>query len=451
MESINLKDIAKVLDCTIVNDEKVTSISTDTREITQGSLFIAIKGENFDGHKFVEEAFKKGAVACVVEEKQNHNGEQLIVQNSITAYGEIAKLYRDKFKIKVVGLTGSIGKTSTKEMVYSVLNPQEKTLKTEQNYNNEIGTPKTLLGIDSSFKNAVIEMGMSGFSEIEYLTKMVQPDIGIITNIGVSHIEALGSKEGILKAKFEITEGIKENGILILCGDDNMLWNEKDNIKIKTLTYGVRNKKATAYAENIVYNENSTEFVICYENNKYNAEIPILGEHNVLNAVCAFLVGSVLGYDEKNCAKNLSTFKTSGMRQNIVEHSGCKVIEDCYNASPDSMKSSLNLLNLVEKKNKKIAVLGDMLELGEFSQQMHTEVGEFVASGDVDCLLTFGENSKFISDKAKELKVESYHFTDKEQLLEKLLQITKTGDVILFKASRGMKLEDVIQGFYKRY
>lgn len=449
MDVMSLREIANTLGVSCDRDASVPDICTDTRKITKGCLFVALIGENFDGHDYVQEALESGAVAAVVQKKVKAGGLLFEVKSTEKAFQQIAGLYRSKYNVNMVGITGSIGKTTTREMVYAVLNYFDKTLKTEKNLNNQFGTPQMLLQLNSSYKNAVIEMGMSGLGEIEDLTMCVQPDIALITNIGVTHIELLGSRENILKAKLEIIKGLKENGKLVLCADDDLLYNRKSAFKQETFTYGLKNKEADVTAEDIKQNKDGVSFTICFKDKKYKAHLPIPGEHNVLNALGGFLVGVLSGYDPTACAKALSNYKTSGMRQNIVTKGSYTVIEDCYNAGPDSMKSSLKLLKTVADGGRTVAVLGDMLELGQLHEQMHQLVGKYVAENDIDFLLTTGDGGKIIVDSALQNGVKnSFWFESKAALSEELKKIVEDGDTLLFKASRGLKYEELITQFY---
>ncbi|MGL5972778.1 MAG: UDP-N-acetylmuramoyl-tripeptide--D-alanyl-D-alanine ligase [Oscillospiraceae bacterium] len=447
MEKIGFSKISKALDLDINFDIDINSVSTDTRVINKGSLFIALKGYNFDGADYIEEAFLKGASVCITEKDvSSDNGIVIVVEDAVLALQKIASIYRQQFDINVIGITGSIGKTSTKEMVYAVLSGFEKTLKTKSNLNNEIGTPQTVLRIENQHKNAVIEMGMSNFFEIDALSKCILPDIGIITNIGVSHIENLKSQEGIFKAKSEIVSGLKESGILILNGDDDILFNNKNVFRHKKLLYGIDNKNVDAFATNIVYGNDKTSFIINYEGSKYNAIIPCLGKHNVLNSLAAFLVSAYLGYNREQSCENFCNFKNTGMRQNIVKRNDLTIIEDCYNAGPDSMRSALETLKILNNKGKKIAVLGDMLELGENSRYYHQLVGEYIGLYNIDILITFGEMSLNMHDK-NDVKLKR-HFYDKDDIVLFLKDVIKFDDALLFKASRGLKFEDIINKFY---
>ena len=446
MEKLKLSEIAPYLGATYNKDAEFDSVCIDTRKITKGCLFICIKGERFDAHQFADEALSFGASAVMIHSDIEPNGAYIKVDDTSKAMLSLSGYYRSKFNIPVVGLTGSVGKTTTKEFTHLVVSAKYNAIKTLGNLNNEIGVPQMLFQIDKSTEAAVIEMGMNHFGEISRLVNEVKPTIGLITNIGVSHIENLGSREGILKAKLELCEGLAEGAPLILNGDNDMLQTVKDEHH-KVVFYGIENGEFKA--ENIVETDNSTSFDVAYYGKKQHITIPTIGIHNVYNALAAFAVGYFLNVEPQAAADALGTYVPAGMRQKVVDVDGITSIEDCYNASPDSMRAALKTLSNI-KGNKKIAVLGDMLELGDYAKTAHTEVGKAVAENKIDYLLAYGNDAKFYVDGAKQDGVENaFLFDDKEKLSEMLLNIATKGDAILFKGSRGMKLEDVINTVYK--
>lgn len=446
MEKLKLSEIAPYLGATYNKDAEFDSVCIDTRKITKGCLFICIKGERFDAHQFADEALSLGAAAVMIHSDIEPNGAYIKVDDTAKAMLSLSGYYRSKFDIPVIGLTGSVGKTTTKEFTHLVVSAKYNAIKTLGNLNNEIGVPQMLFQIDNSTEAAVIEMGMNHFGEISRLVNEVKPTIGLITNIGVSHIENLGSREGILKAKLELCEGLAEGAPLILNGDNDMLQTVKDEHH-KVVFYGIENGEFKA--ENIVETDNSTSFDVAYYGKKQHITIPTIGIHNVYNALAAFAVGYFLNVEPQAAADALGTYVPAGMRQKVVDVDGITSIEDCYNASPDSMRAALKTLSNI-KGNKKIAVLGDMLELGDYAKTAHTEVGKAVAENKIDYLLAYGNDAKFYVDGAKQSGVENaFLFDDKEKLSEMLLNIATKGDAILFKGSRGMKLENVINTVYK--
>lgn len=446
MKKMKLSQIAVALNGTYNEDATFDAVCIDTRKITQGCLFICIKGERFDAHQFIDEAYEKGASAVMIHEDVTPKGAYIKVDDTSKALLELGGFYRSQFDIPVVALTGSVGKTTTKEFTHLVVNSKYNAIKTLGNLNNEIGLPQMLFQIDETIEAAVIEMGMNHFGEISRLVNATKPTVALITNIGVSHIENLGSRDGILKAKLEICEGLKEGAPLILNGDDDKL-STVNSDKHKIYFYGVNN--GDFLAKNIVENETSTTFEIHYFGNVQSITIPTIGIHNVYNALAAFAVGYMLDIDAQTSANALMNYVPAGMRQKVVKIGDITSIEDCYNASPDSMRASLRTLHDIAG-NKKIAVLGDMLELGDYAKTAHTMVGEMVAENKIDYLLAYGKDAKYYVESAKNGGVENaLLFDDKEKLAEKLMEIASSNDVVLFKGSRGMKLEDVINSVYK--
>lgn len=449
METLRLQEIAAALHARCNTDAEITNICIDTREVVPGSLFVAIKGERFDGHDFIPKAFELGAAAAVSHKVMEASGPLLLVHNTRKALLELGGWYRSRFDLFVAAVTGSVGKTSTKEMIDTVLSAQFKTLKTEGNLNNEIGLPKTLFRLDSSYEAAVIEMGMSGFGEISRLSKAAQGSVGVITNIGVSHIEKLGSRENICKAKLEILDGLKPGAPLVLNGDDDLL-NAIEPEDHPVIRYGIQNKAVDIRAEQIKQAGTETLFDLLFAGKCYQARIPVLGNHHVMNALAAFAVGIQAGMRPETIVAALPGYQPSGMRQKIVDCRGIMVIEDCYNASPDSMRASLGVLKMLDVPGKRAAVLGDMLELGRYSERAHREVGRMAAENGVDFLLCVGPEARFIAEEGqKSGRIPTCRwFPDKEELADWLRRNLAAGDAVLFKASRGMKLEEIISAFY---
>lgn len=449
METLRVSEIAKVCGGEFNIDTEITSVAIDTRKIEKGCLFICIKGERFDAHRFIDEAFEKGAAAVMISEDVKIDKPYIKVDDTAKQMLSLAGYYRSKFDIPIVALTGSVGKTTTKEFTHLVVNSKYKAIKTLGNLNNEIGLPQMLFMLDSSTEAAVIEMGMNHFGEIHRLSTATQPTVGIITNIGVSHIENLGSREGILEAKLEILDGLKKGAPLLLNGDNDLLSTVK-NDDYKIYFYAVDND-ADFKAVDIKENPNTTSFTVQYFGKEQKITIPAIGKHNVYNALAAFAVGILLDIDAETAADALKNYEPSGMRQKVVEINGITSIEDCYNASPDSMKAGITTLAGIQAC-KKIAVLSDMLELGEYSEQAHYDVGRMAAENKIDYLLCVGSDAKYIVDGARDNGLlNAYLFDSKQSLTDKLFEIAEKGDAVLFKASRGMKLEEVISEIYKRW
>ena len=427
---------------------RFTGVSTDTRKITPGSLFIALAGENFDGHAFAAAALEKGAGAVMAEKDCGLGDRQILVSSTHDALLSLAGYYRSLFNIPVVGVTGSVGKTTTKEMTHAVLSAKYNTLKNEGNLNNEIGVPLTLFRLEKEHEAAVIEMGMNHFGEISRMTKAVKPDVAIISNIGVSHIENLGSREGILKAKLEILEGMKSDAPVVLNGDDDMLV-KADTLLHPVTYYGITNSSCAYKAFDITSTDEETEFAIGFAGGPLRVCLPFKGRHNISNALAAVAAGELLGIPVSQGAEALKNYRTTGLRQKIVKQSGITFIEDCYNASPDSQAAAMAVLGSMDT-GRKIAVIGDMLELGSYSEEAHRLVGKYAADNRADIVFTYGERSLVSAKSAKENGVSDVRsFTDKVHLARELARELKPGDAVLFKASRGMKLEEVIYNVFE--
>ncbi|MDE5670793.1 MAG: UDP-N-acetylmuramoyl-tripeptide--D-alanyl-D-alanine ligase, partial [Eubacterium sp.] len=434
MEVLTLSEIAQACDGEFNKDAQINSVCIDTRKITKGCLFICIKGERFDAHQFADEALEKGAAAVMISEDIEVNGAYVKVADTAKAMLTLSGYYRRKFNIPVVGLTGSVGKTTTKEFTYLVVNAKYNAIKTLGNLNNEIGLPQMLFQIDEAVEAAVIEMGMNHFGEIHRLSTAAKPTIGLITNIGVSHIEFLGSREGILKAKLEILDGLTEDAPLILNGDNDLLKTVKSD-KHKIYFYGMEDN-ADFKAEDITEINGNTEFTVSYFGKKQKITVPLIGIHNVYNALAAFAVGYCLDIKAEMATDAIASYKPEGMRQKSVAINGITSIEDCYNASPDSMKAALQTLSATEGK-KKIAVFSDMFELGDYSETAHTDVGRMAAEFKADYLLCFGNESRHMVNRAKEKGLKNaIWFENQEALIDKIEEIAENGDVIVFKASR---------------
>lgn len=426
---------------------EIENIVTDSRLSRENTLFIPIKGERTDGEKFIPSVYKNGGVSLASPE---YNGDEKVirVESTLKAYLKIASEYRKRFTPIVVGVTGSVGKTTTKDLISCVLGMKYNTLKTLGNRNNEIGMPETLLQMNSSHTAAVIEMGMCGFGEIEALSDAARPHIAIITKIGVSHIELLGSRENICKAKMEIVHGMDPNGVLILGDDDLLSKVSSEDAGVKVLHFGL-SENNDAYATDIFQDGMSMNFTLNYGQTKYSAVIPSIGEHMVLDALGAFLVGICAGVEPEMCIEGIGEYSPSGMRQKVVFHGGFTVIEDCYNASPDSVKASLTALRDFPSKGKKIAVLGDMLELGEHSESSHYDVGKKAAQCHIDAVLCVGKYAKYICDGVGENAEITRIFENKDDLFAFLKKNIGHDDTVLFKASHGVHLEDIIKRVYE--
>ncbi len=449
--NLTVTEIAKALKNNISCEKIVKRVSIDSRDVDSNTLFFAIAGERFDGHDFISQVAEKGVAAVVSHKNIQCSVPLILVEDTKQAFLDFANYYRNSFpELLVVGLTGSVGKTTTKEMTACVLSQRFKTLKTEGNLNNEIGMPKTIFRLDESFGGAVIEMGMDQAGQIAALSRSCQPSCAIITNVGVSHIENLGSREGILKAKLEILQGLPKGAPVFLNGDNDKLATVK-NDNYNLIFFGIENQDCQIRATEIKENNLQTEFVAVAEGVSQKITIPTVGIHNVYDALSAFAVGLYYGVEPEKIAEGLKNYEPSGMRQRIKEINGMTFIEDCYNASPDSQKAGLNSLCKIAK-GRKIAVLGDMLELGSYSETAHRSVGDYAGECGVDMLFTFGEQSKYMAENAVKSGVSRVlSFADKAEITQSLKNYLKKGDTVLFKASRGMKLEEIFQELYKMW
>ena len=450
--SLGLNEIAQITNGELFysSSQTIKNISLDSREIREGTLFIAIKGERFDGHDYIGKAFDDGA-ACILAERIPYKvkGNVILVDSTLAALASIARYYREKVNPLTIAVTGSVGKTTTKQFVYAVLNKKYKTHRTEMNYNNEIGLPLTILKMKKDVEALVVEIGMYFKGEISNLSKTASPDIGIITNIGTSHIENLGSREGIRDAKMEITDGIRPGGKLILNGDEPLLCGVKDAIYV-----GIENENVDYKAENITQDFSGITFDIRHPDGVCKqVRINVLGMHNVLNATLAYATGKIAGMRDDDIVSGLLEFENVAMRQNIYEFANKTFIEDCYNASPESMKAALEVLQTTAKTHggKRIAVLGNMLELGAFSKELHEEVGKVVVNANVDTLYCFGIDAGFIGQGAAKAGMPAENIilipdiSTETELGSALKNNLQPGDNVLFKASRGVKLERVIE------
>lgn len=425
-------------------NKKFNKLSTDTRKIENNNIFLALKGENFNGNKYVKEAFNKGASIAIVDEvlfdSEEVNGVVIKVKDTKRALLNIAKGYREKLGIKVVGITGSTGKTSTKDLVSAFLSGKYKVFKTKGNFNNEIGLPLMVLELNSSIDVAVLEMGMSDFNEIHNLSECANPDIAMITNIGVSHIENLKTRENILKAKMEITDFFNKDNILILNNEDDMLQTVNSNMyEIVKIGY---NQGCDYFAENIKLGKETTSFDFNYNGEKHTITLPMVGAHNVLNALLGIAASYKLGLTVREIKKGLKNLEATSMRLEFIEsEKGVEIINDCYNASPDSMKAALDVLKSREGK-RKIAILGTMRELGDEASRSHKEVGKY-AKDRVDLLMVCGEHIDDFKEGFEKDKIKLYN--TKVSLINDLNSIIKPEDVVLVKASRGEKFEEIVE------
>ena len=432
-------------------DTALDLVTTDSREVRPGCIFVAFPGEKFDGHDFAAKALEQGAAYVVL----NHPVEgvpaekAVLCPDSYRAMMTMGANYRRQFAPKIVGVTGSVGKTTTKQMTYAAIAGFGSTIKTEGNQNNELGLPRTMFRIGKETQYAVVEMGMSHAGEIERLSKCARPDVGIITCIGVSHIGNLGSQENICKAKLEICAGLPEGAPLVLNGDDPFLRKAVLPDHVRPVWFSLGDENADVCALSIQQDEKGMSFVLeDHEEGTFLVKIPAMGRHNVANALAAYCAATRLGLDARRVIAGLADFEQTGMRQKVVHVRGVDVIEDCYNANPDSMKAALAMFREYPCK-RRFALLGDMLELGDISRAAHEEVGRQAVENKVDYLVTYGEQAKRIAVVAAAKGLPTLHADTYAQAAETLLNKMQPGDALLVKASRGMALEKVLEIFYK--
>lgn len=461
MKNMTLANIAKACGGTYIGseDEKQILIKgavTDSRQVEEGFLFIPIKGARVDGHDFIPGVFAQGAAAVLSEKKLEHcGGPYILVNSSEQALKDIAKFYREQLTIPVIGITGSVGKTSTKEMIASVLSEKYNVLKTAGNFNNEIGLPLTLLRIREEHEAAVVEMGISDFGEMHRLAEMAKPDICIITNIGICHLENLKTRDGILKAKSEIFDFIKPQGHIVLNGEDDKLSTIEEVKGIRPVYYGFgENQKVQQeiYADNIKNcGLKGVETTIHTPKGAIRVHIPIPGQHNIFNAMAATGAGLSLGMKLEEIKAGIETVETIGGRSNLVEAGGILMIDDCYNANPVSMRASIDVLS--NGLARTVAVLGDMGELGEKEKQLHYQVGAYVAEKQIDALFCAGTLSREMARGACDENngCEVLHFESRDEMLANLLDYLQEGDTVLVKASHFMEYPKVVEAIKEKF
>lgn len=471
MENRKIRELIKAVSGKIIQgdqDYSINRISIDSRTLIPGDLFFAIIGPSLDGHDFIIEAFNKGAVGAVIcksvssllqSEEVDKNKVIVEVKDTLSALQDWSKHYRDKFKTFNICVTGSNGKTTTKEIIAHILSQEISLLKTSGNYNNEIGIPLTLLQLNKSHKILVVEMGMRGLGEIKTLANFIPPDLAVITNIGEAHIGLLGSKDNIFKAKSELLQSLDKDGIAIINRDDPYFFKMWEIVKYKKIyTFGIENRSDIVACNIRMVSDKGMRFTLEMKNDK-SREIyfPLLGRYNIYNALAAVAVAFALGIELDLIERRLSSFKPLDMHMQLSNfYNGIKILNDSYNASPISVKSALETLAEAAQNNRKIAILGDMLELGEKSDFYHKEIGKEVVKLSIDILITVGEGGKIIAQSSKDEgmakeQVFSFKKNEKKNLAKKLLNLIKPGNFVLLKGSREMKMEDILEFWQKEY
>lgn len=419
---------------------EVSTIVTDSRKIVSGACFAAIKGERSDGHAYIEQCFENGAVCAICEkEPENPSKPCIVVDSTLDALKRAAEYYRSLFNIPIVGITGSVGKTSTKEMIASVLSSKFNVHKTQGNFNNELGVPITLFGMNESHTAAVIEMGISDFGEMTRLAKMVRPTHCVITNIGNCHLENLGDRDGVLRAKTEVFDLLEGEKRIFLNGDDDKLITQKNRKDISPVYFGLADTNEY-YAEDI--KNNGADGISCtlvHGGRRIDVRINAIGTYMVSNALAAFAVGESLGLSDDEIARGVAGYKTVGSRDNLIKTDKIVIIDDCYNANPNSVMGAID--TLMNFSGRRVCILGDMKELGENESELHRRVGEYAREKGVELLISVGELAEGISEG---FGGGAIHYGGVDDILSELKNVIKEGDSVLVKASRAMRLERIV-------
>lgn len=460
MHKIYVKDIIeKCQGKLIIGDEnlELVNFSKDTRTINKNDIYVAIKGEVFDGNKFYQDALDKGAIACILDsfdetkfDKEKYKDKTIIlVKDTIKCLQDLARYKRSLYNIPVIAITGSVGKTSTKDIVASVLSKKYNVLKTEGNNNNQIGLPLTILKLQDH-NCLVLEMGMNHLKEISTLTNIAKPTMAIITNVTTAHIGILGNRENILKAKLEILEGLINDKTIIINNDNDMLHKAKISNEYNIVTVGIENK-SDFMATNIIQTNDRSTFDIEYNNKKTKIQVGVPTTPFIYNSLIAYATGILNNVEENNMKDAIANVELSNNRlAKHINKKGITIIDDTYNASYDSMKMALEILK--KESNRKVAILGDMLELGSYSQEIHEKIGLEVINNNVDILITVGNESKYIEKIAVKNgfnKENTYHFDNAQDCYENLNKILKENDTVLLKASHGIGLTNIVNKLIK--
>ena len=458
MKNMTLANIAVCLGQPLCQAEgkeqlEITGAVLDSRKVEPGFAFFATRGERVDGHSFIPQVAEKGAALVICEEAPTVKVPYIIVDNTFLALKKVAAFYREQLDIPIIGVTGSVGKTSTKEMIAAGLSTKFNALKTQGNFNNEVGLPLTILSIREEHEAAVVEMGINHFGEMHRLSEVAKPDVCVITNIGQCHLEFLGSREGILKAKSEIFDFMNPEGYVCINGDDDMLATIKEVHGHKPVTYGLTMKSDVYVTDSESKGIFGSKATIYLNDETFDVEIPLPGEHMVMNALAATCVGDLLGLKPEEIAEGIKNVKPVGGRSNLIVLEDRMILDDCYNANPVSMKAAIDLLNLAN--TRKVAILGDMFELGEGQERMHGEIGTYAVETGIDVLVCVGELSRHMFNEAtltraglkKDMQI--FYMKDTKEVVEKIELILEKGDTILVKASHSMGFSEIVKELQK--
>ena len=452
METITLAQLLEAVGGRLLGsfdrlDAPITLVETDSRSIHPGTLFIPLVGDRFDGHAYINSALEGGAAGCLTAHERDRYlpGKFYVkVEDTERALGDLAAWYKNRFAIPFIGVTGSVGKTTAKDMLAAVLGIKYKVLKTEGNHNNNVGMPLTLLGLNSSHQIAVLEMGMDKFGEIDYLAHIVEPDVGVITNIGDAHIERLGSRENIFRAKCELLPHIKQDGLLVLNGDDTLLATLRETAPVPAVFCG--QGEGCDYRAQVTGGDGVSHIHCRLTTPKMDREvkIPALGDHMIYPALIAAAVGERFGLTPDQIEEGINQFVPTRMRMNVLRRaSEITILDDTYNANPQSMRAAISVL-ADSRGSRKVAVLGDMMELGPFAPALHAGVGEYLGTVGIDCLVAVGDLARYIVEGARDAGVaQIIHCANREDAKAVLAQVVCPDSTVLVKASRGMKLEEL--------
>ena len=448
MKPFTLRDALKAVDGRWFGDEAaldavVERVTSDSRTAGPGTLFIALKGTRVDGHAFMAPCISAGAVACLSErEPAPSERPAIVVDSTLRATGALAAWHRGRFDIPVIGITGSVGKTTTKEMIAAVLGERYNTHKTQKNLNNELGVPWTLMRLDDEHQVSVVEMGISDFGEMRRLTHMVRPTIAVFSVIGDAHLEFLGDREGVMRAKGEIFEGMESDGLAVLNGDDPI--QRRCHPGMRRITYGL-SEGCDVRGEDVVgMGEAGIRMTVRHPGGAFKVAIPAFGSHLASAALAAAAVGLALGLSGEEIARGVARYQTVGDRARVIHANGMTIVSDCYNANPNSCHAAVDSLMQLEGR-RRVCILGDMLELGPRSEELHRDVGDYAARSGIDLVVGCGPLSRSIADGARAAGADVLYFADKAELLASLGDFLRSGDCVLLKASRGMAFEDIVR------
>ena len=450
MRNMTLENIAKCLNKPLYEaagkeQQEIAGAVLDSRKVEEGFAFFATRGEKVDGHSFIPQVAEKKAALVICEEAPTVEIPYILVEDTFAALKEVAAFYREQLDIPIVGVTGSVGKTSTKEMIAAALGAKFHVLKTQGNFNNEVGLPLTILGIRKEHEVAVVEMGISDFGEMHRLSRIAKPNVCVITNIGQCHLENLIDRDGVLKAKTEIFDFMQEDGYVVLNGDDDKLATVKDVKGKAPYFFGLQagDYKTALVADIQSHGLFGSDFKMSLFGKDLEASVPLPGQHMVINALAAAMVGKLLGMEEEDILKGIASVQATGGRSNILKLTDKTVIDDCYNANPVSMKAAIDLLMMAQ--GRKVVILGDMFELGTDELALHREVGMYAAMARLEGMIFIGNLSKEMYEGAAKLRAMPEYYPDKESFFAAHKPEDFADTTVLVKASHGMHFEEIVE------